>query len=434
MAQYQTSEDIVTRILKKTGEPTNGNSSYEASVTEYISEIQRKLVAGATIFDLDCDEAWPWARASQPYVIEVKPAYRAGTLTLTYGSNAGTFSSPPSFSATGWFFRNTTTKEAYRISQHTASASAFTIETPFLGTSSTTFPFELYKLDYDILPAYIHVPQNKTTMLFSENGTTQTSVSISPGSYTPAEFATAWQTAANAALTAAITVTYDTTRRLFTFSSDGATFQIIGERGSNPLSGMSLAGFDELDYTGALTYTGHYPFGSTSRIVEPIKFIANADGQEILIEGQDPLNFAQNFTYRGAKEGTPTYFTKIAEDNSGKITIRLNNFPDAIGRLEVTALPTPVDLHNNGNSVPLLPPRDYNILEYAGCYFILLEQEDSKKDEFVALAKAEIKAMQKHYRGEQFRTSGSFGYISPRKSGAPGRNPDLRYGYDKDKN
>lgn len=431
MAQYRNTEDIVTRILKKTGEPTNGNSSYEASVTEYISDVQRKLVSGATLFSLDCDETWPWARSHHPYIIEVRPAYNTGTVSVTNGSNAGTFSSAPSYSVAGWFIRNPTTLEAYRITAHTAAATAFTLETPFLGTTSATWPFEVYKLDYEVLPNYIHVPQGKNTILFSENGTTQVTATITPGSYTPAQFAAAWEVAADLVCTADITVTYDTTRRLFTFSSDGATFQIIGERGSNPNSGMSLAGFDELDYTGALTYTGHYPFGSTSRIVEPIRFIANADGGEILIEGQDPLTFSQNFTYRNAQEGTPTYFTKIGEDNSGKITIRLNNFPDAVGRLEITAMPSPVDLHNNANSIPLLPPRDYNILEYAGCYFIFLEKEDSKKDEFVALAKAEIQAMQKHYRGEQFRTTGHFGYVAPR--GTTRYIAGRRYGYDKDK-
>ncbi len=433
MAQYQTTQDIVTRILKKTGEPTNGNSSYLTSVTEYISDVQRKLVAGASVFELSCDETWPWARSPHPYTIEVRPAYSTGTVSVSYGSTAGVFSSAPSYSVAGWFIRNPTTLEAYKIVSHTAAATAFVLETPFLGTTSAVWPFEVYKLDYEVLPNYIHVPQGKNTILFSENGTTQLTATIAAGSYTPAEFATAWQVAANVACVAAITVTYDTTRRLFTFSSAGPTFQIIGERGSNPSSGMSLAGFNELDYTGALTYTGHYPFGSTSRIVEPIRFISNADGQELLIEGQDPLSFAQCYTYRSAREGVPTAFTKIREDNTGKLTIRLNNFPDLVGRLEITALPSPVDLHNNGNSVPLLPPRDYNILEYAGCYFIFLEKEDSKKDEYVALAKAEIQAMQKHYRGEQFRTSGSFGYVPPRGNRyIAGRR--LTYGYDKDRN
>jgi hypothetical protein len=430
MAQYRNTKDIVTRILKKTGEPTNGNSSYEASVTEYISDVQRKLVAGATIFNLDCDETWPWARSQHPHIIEVLPSYKTGTVALTNENKSGVFSSAPSYSVAGWFIRNPTTKEAYRIISHGAGSANFVLETHFLGATTTAWPFEAYKLDYEILSSYIFVPHEKNTILFSENGTTQVAATIAAGSYTLGNFASAWQTAANLVCTANITVTYNTTRRLFTFSSDGATFQIIGERGSNPNSGMSLAGFDELDYTGALSYTGSYPFGSVSRIVEPIRFIANADGGELLIEGQDPLTFAQNFTYRSAQEGTPTYFTKIGEDNSGKITIRLNNFPDAVGRLEVTAMPSPVDLHNNANSVPLLPPRDYNILEYAGCYFIMLEKEDSKKDEFVALAKAEIQTMQKHYRGEQFRTTGHFGYVAPR--GPTRYIAGRRYGYDKD--
>lgn len=431
MAQYKTTEDIITRALKKAGEPTNGNSSYEESLTEYLSDIQRKLVSGSTVFELDIDTTWPWARSPHPITVKILPKYNTGTLSLVNGSNAGTFSSAPAISLQGWFFRGNEEGEAYKIAYHTAGQTAFTLETEFLGATNTAFDYEAYKLDYELLPSYIYVTSANNKFQISENGTAFLTATLTAGAYTPSAFATALETALDGVATADITVTYDTTTRLFTISSAGATFQLIGERGSNPTSGMSLAGFDQKDYTGATSYTGTYPFGSLARIVEPVRFLSGEESSEYLISGSDPLTYAQNFSYRGAKEGTPTAFTKISDDHTGKITLRFNNYPKSESRIEVTVLPSPKDLQNNANSFPLLPPKYFNILEYAGVYFLLLEKEDTKAAEYLALAKAEIRAMQKHYSGEQFRTSGLFGYVAPRMGTLGAWHRRLRYGYDK---
>ncbi len=69
MSQFRTTADLVDRVLKRCGEPTNGNSAYEADTLEHINNVHHTIVAGGNIFDLEVDEAWTWAKSKTPMLL-----------------------------------------------------------------------------------------------------------------------------------------------------------------------------------------------------------------------------------------------------------------------------------------------------------------------------------------------------------------------------
>lgn len=441
MSDYRNTQDIMTRALKKAGEPTNGNSAYVESMNEYLSDVQRAIVAGGTVFGIHIDEVWPWAKAKQPLVINLLPRVTAGTLSLTNGLLTGAFSSAPSVSYTGWFFRSfpeTSDNTTYRIAQHTAGGTAFVLDSPYLGTTSTVFAYELFKLDYDLLPDYIYINPTNDKLDFSENGTTELTASLTNGAYTPAALATEIAAKLNAIGGANVyTVGYDTQERTFTMTSNlsvpSSVFQLWGKRGT--FSGkqvLGTVGFNTQDYTGAATYESTYALGGISRLIEPIRVYGPENRFSELL-GLDPLVFSTLHLARFSEQATPTAFTKIAEDSDGKITLRFNSYPEFTSRCEVEYVPVPRDLQNNEASIPLLPVKYFPLLEYAAVYFLFLEKEDTKADQYLALAKAELETMQKHYRSEERRTDRSFGHLSPRSGGNfnSGYWKVQRMGYDK---
>lgn len=441
MANYRSTADIMRRALEKAGEPTNGNSSYEDSLLEYLSDVHRGVISGGTVFNIDVDEVWAWARAQAPLVLNLLPPVTAGTLSLTQGSLSGTFSVAPTLSLQGWFFRSnldTSDNTTYRIAQHSAGDSAFVLDSPYLGVTSALFSYRAFKLDYDLVPDYIQITAQNNKLDFSEDGSTQLTATVTPGAYTPVALAAALQTAMTAAGGAAsYSVSYNTARRLFTLTSTLANpatvFQIFGERGTN--SGNSIlgsVGFDNIDFTLALSYTGNYALGGIARLIEPIKLYSGENFVEA--EGLDYLNYAAHFAPRFADQGIPTCYTKISESNQGKITLRFNNYPEVTTRVEIEYIPVVRDLQDNDVSAPLFPVKYYPLLEQGAVYFLQVEKEDSKKDESFLLAQKMLQAMQKQFRSELRRIGNRFGYLSPR--GDVGYFSDrfrrLRYGYDKD--
>lgn len=440
MADYSNTEDILTRALKKAGEPTNGNSAYEESLEEYVSDVHRAVIAGGTVFSLPVDEAWAWARSRQPLILSLSPKITTGTLSLTQGLMTGTFSSAPAVSVAGWFFRSfpeSSDNTTYKIAQHTAGDTNFILDAPYLGATAAAFAYELFKLDYDLVPDHIQITAANNKLDFSEDGTAQLTATITAGAYTPAALATEIATQLTAAGANTYSASYSTQERTFTLTSDlsvlSSVFQILGERGTNSVSQiLGTLGFQQQDYSAAASYESTYALGGISRLIEPIK-VFGPENRYSLLQGLDPLVFAEEHSPGFARQGTPTSFAKIGEDTNGKITIRLNSYPEFTSRCEVEFVPVPRDLKNNAASIPLFPVKYFPLLEYAAVYFLLLEKEDTKADQYLALAKAELEVMQKQYRSEQRRSDRAFGHLFPR-GGSPFNSARLkiqRIGYDK---
>lgn len=433
MAQFRTTAELVSRILKRCGEPTNGNSSYTTDVVEYLTKVHNVVIAGGSIFDTEVDEAWNWAKSETPIVFNFETPYETGTVSLTEGSEAGTFSSAPSASLEGWFLKVGTDAEIYRIVSHTAGASAFELDTDYLGATASAGTFIAYKLDYTLEQRLLYVTAANNKIDFKEVGGTGAgtyAVTLTSGAYTPSELATEVKTQLDSVGDDTWTVSYSSQTKKFTLLSNlnggGTSVELLGATGTSAAnSALPLLGFDDLDYTGAATYSSNYPIAAISRLIEP--FLLHGSAQENPhIVGLDPLTFMKDFPFTGIGEGTPTHFTKIKEDREGRITVRFNAYPAEAQKVEVGWIPAPRDLQNNSVSYPKVPRKFIDILEYGASYFLLLDKEDDKANLYAGLAKAQLQAMQKQNRTEQFRFGEDFARIVPRRDNTRKR---LRYGY-----
>ena len=162
MAQFRSSADILDLALQKAGEVTSGTSAYETQALNYLNRVHMTLISGGTIplgkdSTVQIDEIWPWSRAKFPLLIELQPKYNTGTITLTQGSESGTFSSAPTVSLKGYHIKVFGYDEWYKIGAHTASATAFELETAYAETGGSGLTYLAAKLDYELIPDYIVV-------------------------------------------------------------------------------------------------------------------------------------------------------------------------------------------------------------------------------------------------------------------------------------
>lgn len=435
MSQFRTTADLCDKVLKRCGEPTNGNSAYEADVLEYLNKIQQTVVAGGNIFDVEVDEAWVWAKAKNPIVLTLEPAITTGTVAFVIGSEAITFSSGPAASVAGWFLKIDNEKEVYKIATHTAASTAAELTSPYLGTTGSK-NYKIFKLDYEIYPQYFTIDSSNNKLDFKEaSAGSQITGTLTAGSYTAADLATHVGTVlTGTAGVGTYTSSFDTLTRKFTITQSvagGATaFQLLGATGTNQdRNALPLLGFDDSDATGALAYTAAYCTGGISRLVEPFQYF-NFSGREAFVYGVDPLTFVKDHPLVDTVQSLPCSFTKINEDPHGKITVRFDSYPLNKEMLTIDWIPVPRDLKDNTASVPIIPRKYSDILEFGASFFILLDKEDTKADAFQVLARAQLASMKKHNRAEEFRTGKDFGRIVPRRDNYPNHKGPRIGGYE----
>jgi len=434
MAQFRNTADILDTILRRAGETTNGNSAYEAEALEYLNKVHQAIIAGGSVLNLDVDESWTWARSKAPMTIELQPKYETGTVSVTLGSEAGTFSSAPSFSVEGWFLKLDDRGETYKIVKHVAAGAAFELDAAYIGPTNATQAYKVYKLDYELMPSYLTVTAENNKIDFEETASTGLAATISVGSYTPAELAAEVKTQLDAAGASVYTVSYSASTRLFSIASDraggGNVFILKFGTGSNVgNSAAALLGYDDDDYADAASQTGVYPLGAVSRLIEPIRSHRQSE-RDALIMGIAPLKFMYEYPVHRVPEKTPTAFTKIEEDQDGRVIIRFNGYPSEKKKLDVHYIPVPRDLKDNTKSRPLFPRNAVEVLEYGTAYHLLLEKEDSKAQVFLQLAQAGLAALEKRNREQMRKTDDNFGEIITRPSQLEKyTNRRFRYGY-----
>lgn len=152
MSLFYSGADLKRGSLQRAGEPTDGSSQYDAVAMKYINQIHFNIISGANEFDVDCGEPWAWARAKTPLILTLQPTYTTGTVSVANGSTAGTFSTPPILSAVGQYLKidDTNNPELYRIIAHTASASSFTLDGPYNGSTNATAHFFVKWIVYEL--------------------------------------------------------------------------------------------------------------------------------------------------------------------------------------------------------------------------------------------------------------------------------------------
>lgn len=150
MANYKFSSDLVNDILFRAGEPTDGTSNFEATALQYLNRAYRTVWLGGGEFLDGNNQNWWWLRKDPPGTLTLQPSISAGTVNVTSNSTSITFSSAPSASVTGYFFRVTGQEDVFRILTHTGGSASATLDSVYTGTTSTTASYKLMKMEYDL--------------------------------------------------------------------------------------------------------------------------------------------------------------------------------------------------------------------------------------------------------------------------------------------
>ena len=150
----QTAAVIKRSVLFRCGELTDGTSSYDTRVVEYMNQIYRSVLSGGNEFSLDLGQPWVWAKNPYPGTLILKPQYddtiQSSALSMTNGSPYGTFAVAPSISLQGqWIYINNT-GDYYRILEHKAGDTSLTLDAPYTDATAIKLPFVVYFLEYDL--------------------------------------------------------------------------------------------------------------------------------------------------------------------------------------------------------------------------------------------------------------------------------------------
>lgn len=410
-------------VLTNGGEVTNGNSPYETQVLDFLNQVNFSLIAGGTITfnkdtTIEIDEAWPWARAERPIIIELQPKYESGTISLTQGSEAGTLSEASAASLYGWHIRIDGRNEWFRIAAHSAGGTAIELDGAYTDATGSALGFEARKIDYELVPSYLTIDTSNNKFDFKKTaGGSLLTATLTSGVYTPAQLAThVASVVTTAASGPTITGSYSAITRLFTFVSDGAgatVFQPFFATGTNQGQSVhKVMGYDDTDYSGALTYTGTYVLGGIARLIEPMRVYKANEGS---IYGIDNESFQRNYPLIMIEEGQPDRFTIIREASDGTLTVRFNRYPAEKTRVELEHIPVPRDLKDNAGSISPVPRKHVEVLKNAATAYLMMLKSDDRMQNYVALTQGKLASMISQYRGSLVRSGVNFGELIPRR-------------------
>ena len=423
MAQFRSTADILDLALESAGEVTNGNSSYETQALNYLNRVHFAIVAGGTIplgkdMTVEIDEVWPWATSVRPLVLELQPKYETGTVALTLGSEAGTFSAAPSYSVAGWYLSVVGRDEVFRIASHTAGATAFELDAAYPDATVTASSFLVAKLDYELVPDYLVIDSTNNKIQFQKAASTPLTGTLTAGSYTPSALATHVASVITAAIGGpTVTGAYSAVTKFFTLTSDlaGATlFQIIGNGSQAKYSAHRLLGYDDITTTSAAAQTSVYVLGGIARLVEPIKISKGTTGPGSIF-GVDSETMQRDYPLRSIREGYPDRFCVLSENADGILSVRMNAFPSEKTRIEIEYIPVPHDLKDDATSVPLIPRKHSDVLEDAVAFYLAFLKSDDKAPAFAALVAGKLNAMVSQNQGSLLSTGEHYGQIIPRR-------------------
>jgi hypothetical protein len=205
-------------------------------------------------------------------------------------------------------------------------------------------------------------------------------------------------------------------------------FSVLGSSGvNNRRSVLSLIGLDQINHTGASSYTSAYTPNSISRLIEPFKIFSSDTGSPF-IYSSDPIRMQKDYPLALTPMRVPDRFVRLTEENDGTVWVRFNAYPAYKTKVMIDWIPTPADLQDNAASFPKLPRSDVDTLIHCAAAYVAFDKEDTKFDSFIKMAGSGLQAMKKKNHGVLFRTGESFGQIVPRAD-LDHRERKLSYGY-----
>lgn len=157
MANFQFSADIIADILHRCGEDTDSASDHAPAVLQYLNRAYRALWMGGGEFMDGNVTNWWWLRKDPPGTLTLQPSISAGTVSVTNNSASITFSSAPSASVAGYFFRVTGQEDVFRISTHTGGSGTATLDSVYTGDTTASATYKLMKMEYTLASDVLRV-------------------------------------------------------------------------------------------------------------------------------------------------------------------------------------------------------------------------------------------------------------------------------------
>lgn len=125
--------------VDSTDTTTDANATILIKLKEWVNARYR-LLAGK--------RSWNWR--IKDTIIQTVAEITTGTVAVTNGDTAITFSSGPTPSVAGWFIQFSDTDDWYEISAHTATQTGATLANAYLGTTDGTISYTLRKVYYSL--------------------------------------------------------------------------------------------------------------------------------------------------------------------------------------------------------------------------------------------------------------------------------------------
>jgi hypothetical protein len=402
------------------GELTDGTSDFNSLVLQYLNSVYQGVLAGGNEFGIDVAEAWTWAQAKKPIVLSLLPL-EEGSATMTNGSRAGVFSSAPATSFEGRFIKFSSRSDVYRIVQHTAASTAFSIDQAYLDNSGT-LQYSALKLDYDLVDDTLVINSSNNKIDFNE-GSGALAATLTSGAYSPTSLCAEIKTQMEAAGSETYTVTFNSLTRKFTIAHGGASLSLLFATGSNvAVSASEVLGYDCEDQTSAVTYTSQYALSGILRLARPMSMYKEATSlyQSARDSGKifymDGNSFLREYPLSRLTRDVPKNFSLVSQTPGGIWTARMSSSvsEDPI-RAEVNYIPIHRKLVDNTASFPVVPGSYAQYLVYGAAHFVMLEKRDAKSEIYKQLAQAKLYAMLNDARKGSVLAGNNFGKLVPRR-------------------
>jgi hypothetical protein len=417
MAEFNSAQDLKRLTLQACGELTDGTSSYDSIVMNYLNRSYFGLLAGGDIFGVDVSEPWTWAKSKQPMIMQLEVEVdEAGSMTT--GSLSGSFSAAQAASLKDWIVKFEQFEDFYVIRQHSAGSASFQIDQAWPNASGS-YNCTVFKLEYDLSVNNIVIDSFNSSLSFSNNVGTYTA-NIPEGVYTPQALALEVVTQMTSAGAVSPTCSYNSLTRKFTVGHGGPSFSILQPSGSPESSGWTALGFPMADQTGSLSYTSTQVLGSILRLVAPMNMSQNislryqAPEDVGKIYGVDINSLYKKYPLAQLSPMVPHKFAVCLEREDGTKKVRFNSYPREIVRVEVDYIPVPLPLVDNAFSLPLVPRAYREYLSFCASYFLMMDKSDNRAEQYLNMAKAKLTAMVNDNRASKELTSNNYGRLVPR--------------------
>lgn len=378
----QTTSYLKKSALFRAGELTDGTSPYDSKCLDYINQIYRAILAGGNEFDVELGSPWSWARSQNPATIVLQTKYETGSVSVVNGSTTITFSSAPTLSLEGQWFKVVGRPETFRINSHAALSATATIDTPYTDTTASNLNFTVYFLEYD-LPVKIEriigpmTVDRQQEFSAPKDGLIYQVDMLNMNEIWPIKF-----------------VGENVPQQFAILSKD--TDGDVRVRFNSQVGYQTRVAFD---------YIPVY-----SPLVELSVLAANVNASTETITAPDHglLNGAEvvfNSSAIPEVEINKQYFVIGATKNTFQISLTKGgaavNFSVA-GDIEFS-------------SVPILPPTFRDILDYGSAFYLMVDKNDERSEPYAALTKSKMRAMIAATDREMAQASaGRLGELIPR--------------------